>query len=243
MKSWKRIANWIFILGYFPIILLFVSLDQQEVICSDVQVVVKDSLEIRFISKNEIKQMVLKKYPELLGYEIKNINLEEIENFIENHHAIRQCEVYDTKSGVIHIEVKQHEPILRIFTDRETFYLDKNGLKIPVSKNFATNTLVANGSIPSDFDELLSVGRLINENSFWKAQIEQIYIRKNNEYILIPRVGDHWILLGLPNEADKKLRNLKALYVNGLLPQEWNRYKLINLKYENQVICSVNRDF
>ncbi len=242
MKSWKRVIKWVILLGYFPIILSFVTVSQRATICSDIQVVVKDSMEMRFISKQEIRTMLLNNYPKLLGYEINKFDFDEIESFVENHHTINKCEVFNTKNGVLHIQVEQHKPILRVFTDRETFYLERDGYRIPVSKNFASNTLVVNGTIPSNYDDLLNVGRLINDDDFWKSQIEQIYIRKNNEYILIPRVGDHWILLGKPIDVDRKLSKLRALYKNGLLPHEWNKYKLINLKYENQVICSKNRD-
>jgi cell division protein FtsQ len=46
------------------------------------------------------------------------------------------------------------------------------------------------------------------------------------------------ILLGPPEEVEIKLRNLRALYQSGLDPKEWNEYKVINLKFKNQVICS-----
>ncbi|GAO30989.1 cell division protein FtsQ [Geofilum rubicundum JCM 15548] len=88
---------------------------------------------------------------------------------------------------------------------------------------------------------MVKVAGMITGDPFWTAQMEQIYIRRNNEYILVPRVGDHLILLGQPENVEKKLRNLKELYTSGLDPKEWNEYQVINLKYENQIICSRNR--
>ena len=82
------------------------------------------------------------------------------------------------------------------------------------------------------------MARLIASDPFWEAQFEQLYIRRNNDYVLVPRVGDHLILLGPPEEVEIKLRNLRALYQSGLDPKEWNEYKVINLKFKNQVICS-----
>lgn len=223
--------------------LAFVSVSHRSTICSNVQVIVKDSLEIRFVSADEIRTSVLKKHPDMLGYVINQLNFNEIEGFVNRHSAVSKCEVFETVRGVVYIEVKQHKPMLRVFATDGTYYLDRNGLQIPVSKNFTARTLVVNGAVSKeDRMNLLKLGRLITDDEFWSAQIEQIYIRQNNEYILVPRVGDHWILLGQPTKVDIKLRNLRALYKDGLLPKEWNDFKLINLKYENQVLCSKSRN-
>lgn len=243
MKKWWKFVKWILLLGYFPVMLAFVSASHRSTICSNVKVVVKDSLDMRFVSASEIRTSVLRKYPDMLGYVINNLDFNEIEGFINLHSAVSKCEVFETIQGVVYIEVKQHIPMLRVFAADETYYLDRNGLEIPVSKNFSARTLIVNGAVSKeDRLNLLNVGRLINDDEFWSAQIEQIYIRKNNEYILVPRVGDHWILLGQPTNVDIKLRNLRALYKDGLLPKEWNNFKLINLKYENQVLCSKSRN-
>lgn len=243
MKKGWNLIKWVLLLGYFPVMLAFVSANHRSTICSNVKVIVKDSLDIRFVSGDEIRTSVLRKYPDMLGYVVKNLNFNEIEDFVNRHSAVSRCEVFETVQGVVYIEVKQHKPMLRVFAADGTYYLDRNGLQIPVFKNFSARTLVVNGAVSKeDRIDLLNVGRLITEDEFWSAQIEQIYIRKNNEYVLVPRVGDHWILLGQPINVDIKLRNLRALYTDGLLPKEWNDFKLINLKYENQVLCSKNRN-
>lgn len=243
MKKWWNITKWVLLLGYFPVMLSFVSINHRSTICSNVKVVVKDSLEIGFVSAAEIRTELLKKYPDILGYSLYHLNFVELEEHVTKHSAVSNCQVYETIQGTLVIEVQQHQPMLRVFSDEGTYYLDRNGLQIPVSKNFSTRTLVVNGSVPRhDKSSLLEVGRLIVDDEFWTAQFEQIYIRKNNDYIIVPRVGDHWILLGQPINVAKKLRNLRALYEDGLLPHEWNNYKLINLKYENQVLCSKSRN-
>ena len=77
-----------------------------------------------------------------------------------------------------------------------------------------------------------------NNNPFWDAQIEQIYVTENNEIELIPRIGDNLILLGKIDNFEQKLENLQCLYEQALSKVGWNKYDTINLKYNNQVICS-----
>ena len=47
---------------------------------------------------------------------------------------------------------------------------------------------------------VLDLAKYISSDSLWNAQIIQIYLKDNKEIELVPRVGNHTILLG-----DKKL--------------------------------------
>ncbi|ASB48392.1 cell division protein FtsQ/DivIB [Alkalitalea saponilacus] len=242
MKRALNILKWVFLGIYFPLMLSFVSVSSRSTICIDVNVVIRDSIEAGFVSAADIRSSILDKYPDLLGSPINKIDFYKMESFVNEHTAIKTTQVYNTARGVLQVMVNQHQPIVRVFAPEGTYYLDLNGQRIPVSNRFTARVLVANGHIPADKSDLVNVSRLIATDPFWNAQMEQIYIRRNNEYILVPRVGEHWILLGQPERVEQKLAKLKALYKQGLDPLEWNEYQLINLKYENQVICSRNRD-
>ncbi len=241
MRKAVKILKWGFVLGYFPVMLSFVAVSHRSVVCSDIRVYVKDSMDARFIDAADIRKLVIDKNPSLLGEPVRNLNFEELENFVKRNSSVRTCEVFNSGSGVINIVLTQYKPIVRVLAANGSFYLDSEGHQIPVSSRFSARVLVANGTLPTDKTELLNVARLIASDPFWEAQFEQIYVRKNNDYVLVPRVGDHLILLGPPDEVEKKLRNLRALYQSGLDPREWNEYKVINLKFMNQVICSRSR--
>ena len=73
---------------------------------------------------------------------------------------------------------------------------------------------------------------------FLKAQIEQVYVDKTGEFELFPRVGNHIIVFGNAEDIDKKFERLLIFYRNGLSKTGWNKYNVINIKYENQVVCS-----
>ena len=71
----------------------------------------------------------------------------------------------------------------------------------------------------------------------YSTQIQQIFVNKEKEFELIPLVGAQIILFGKIDNYKDKFRNLEATYKRGFLYKGWNKYKKINLKYENQVIC------
>ena len=105
---------------------------------------------------------------------------------------------------------------------------------------YASHTLVLSGHVNKldSLNEVVEFARFINDNPFWNAQIEQIYVEQNGEFSLAPRVGDQIVYLGSLENYSTKMRNLYALYTDGLHPREWNNYKEISLKYEGQIICT-----
>ena len=58
---------------------------------------------------------------------------------------------------------------------------------------------------------------------------------------LVPRVGEHTILLGRPTNVEDKLGRMKEFYTEGLNKVGWNKYSQISLKYNNQIICKKNK--
>jgi cell division protein FtsQ len=77
----------------------------------------------------------------------------------------------------------------------------------------------------------------INDDSFWSAQIDQIYVDNNDQIDLIPRVGNQIIHLGTTENLEGKLRNLLAFYDKVLPEVGWNKYSVINLEYKDQIVC------
>ncbi|MCH2197568.1 MAG: hypothetical protein MK081_02210 [Flavobacteriales bacterium] len=54
---------------------------------------------------------------------------------------------------------------------------------------------------------------------------------------MIPRVGRAEIIIGDETELDSKLRRLKAFMKEMSHKNNLNKYKRINVKYRDQVVC------
>jgi len=240
MRRLKKIAWMSVVVLYFPVIFSFISIGKDKVVCGVISSSICDSVENRFITPEEIRTLVLEKYPGILGRKVKEINTEEMEVFFEKHPAVNNCEVYFTYGGSLHVDVTQREPLVRVFDANRSFYLDMNGQKMPVFRNYSAHILVAAGYIGrlKEKDGLVRFSKMIYDDQFWKAQIEQVYVNKQGELILVPRVGDHLIEFGGLERMEEKLRNLRALYNQGWDAREWNLYKKVNLKYKGQVVCT-----
>ena len=129
-------------------------------------------------------------------------------------------------------------PILRVISDPgDSFYLEEQG---GVVEHIARPTYipVATGHISRDFArrELLILAQYLRADELWNAQIEQIYVTPREEIELVPRVGNHTIVLGRPGNYAYKFDKLRTFYTKGLSQVGWDRYGRINVDYSNQVI-------
>ncbi len=87
-------------------------------------------------------------------------------------------------------------------------------------------------------NNLYRLGMFIMKNDFLKALIEEVYVNKNGEFELIPRLRNQLIIFGTTENMNEKFERLMIFYKKGLSITGWQRYNVINIKFRNQVICS-----
>lgn len=184
----------------------------------------------------------------LEGLQHKEVDVERVERVLEQYPFVLDAEVYIDAENSVQIQIQQRVPILRIYDKMElSYYLDGDGNKLPLSKNFSPRLLIASGNIPPfvpDFQErenhllraTFELAKKILANSFLLPLVEQIYINNKNEFMLIPKIGKQKILLGEYEHIDDKLYNLEVFYKKGLSQEGWSKHKTIDLRFKDQVI-------
>ena len=82
------------------------------------------------------------------GKTLSSINITLLEKIINKNPFVADAEVFSTIDGKINIEVKQRRPVVRIvnFKD-ESFYIDDQGVFMPLSEKYTARVPVANGYI------------------------------------------------------------------------------------------------
>lgn len=249
---------------YVAVMLPLIGAQTHNVKCSKVIIDIPNRSNNFFIEKEDILTLLHDKGVKLVGENIGDIDENKLENLLLMHPSVKSVNIYSTINGIVKININQRTPVLRIINNKnESFYIDEQGKIMPLSTKYSANVLIASGHINLNFTKLLAkqkkligsrdtnknvvlnnlnkMASFIYNNKFWKSQIEQIYVKQNGEYILIPRIGSQKIEFGDIKNYKTKFRNLKALYEQGLPKAGWNKYKTINLKYENQVICIKNK--
>jgi len=243
---------WLISIGGVVVLMSFINIKKSQVICKDVKVYIPGNQY--FIDMKEIDNILDVKSHLLIGQPINNINIQALESKLKANPFIESARVYIDMDNVIRVEITQRQPILHIINQNDQdFYVDSHGLKIPLSENFTARVLVANGFIDEPFNgkvdtmhtelatEIYKTADYIRKDSLWDAQIAQIYVNQAHEIELIPRVGSQRILLGNADSLDTKFHNLLIFYQKALPQVGWGAYKIINIKYANQVIGVKNQ--
>ena len=252
--NWKGVLYgflWLVSLSSLVVLMGFIEVKKANVICKDVRVLIPGNQT--FIERSEIDKILFDVAGPLVGRPLNQLNIHSLEKALKANPFIEFAKVYSDMDGVVQVQIKQREPVIRIINiANQDFYIDRNGLKIPTSESFTANVLVANGEIMENFrnrvdtlhtrlvKDLFQTALYIGKDKLWRDQIEQIYVNKENELELIPRVGNQRIILGTADSLDVKFTNLLMFYKRGMPKVGWDAYKTINVKYTNQVVCVKN---
>ena len=184
-----------------------------------------------------------------------NIRTDIIEDSIRKNPHVKETDAFISIDSRLIINIREREPVLRIFTDDNSFYIDKDGDIFSVSSKFAPMVMVANGYVGKYYNtlntniydsvyenskirNLFLLNNMIKQYPLLNSQIGQLYINSNNEYDIIPELGNHIVQLGDFTDIDTKLKNLNAYYKEILKTNNWDKYDIINMTYKNQIVCT-----
>ena len=226
--------------GYIVAASLFLADRKQVSPCVGVQIVVRDSLDKHFINEADLAQILRKAGLDPMKHRMDEINTEKIEAALQENDMIAKVEAYKTPSGRIKLEVERKMPILRVMTADGGYYIDNQGSTMALSRRYVARVPIANGAIEKELSttELYEFALFLQNNDFWNNQIEQIFVHPDGDVELIPRVGNHRIILGSFDGFREKLDNLRLFYEQAIPKVGWEKYSIINLKYKNQIVCT-----
>jgi cell division protein FtsQ len=229
----------------------FISVKKNAQKCTGLKVMLPGNNN--FIERDEVDNILLESTGSIVGRNLEDINIHKLENILKANPFIEYAKVFADMNGVVQVDIRQRKPLIRIINMANVnFYIDENGFKIPLSDNYTARVLVANGLINEDFSgkvdtlssqlarDLYRTARFIQQDTLWNDQIEQIFVNLKGDIEVVPRIGDHKIILGTADSLETKFRNLLVFYKKAIPKVGWETYKSINLKYANQIICEKN---
>ena len=186
---------------------------------------VTEELIVEYLKENTL-------YPDSII--LDDISFKSIEELLLNHPSIKTSRVYSDMRGNIFINVKQRKPIVRVQNEKEGYYLDEDGLRMPLSEEYTARMLLVTGEINSVTEQnLFTLTNIIFKDDFLRNQIAQISIM-DSELLILCRKGEN-IEFGKINDINKKFEKLVMYYEKG--NPQGKKYKTINLKYNNQIVC------
>jgi cell division protein FtsQ len=165
------------------------------------------------------------------------IDLYNLENNVLKNPYVEKAAVFLTIGGVLKTNIKQRTPIARIFSNEDTYYIDKQGVKVPLSSNYSARVLLVSGVENSaDIKMILPLISYILEDDFLHKEIVGIVKSDVDEYEFSVRSGNYKIDFGKLDDFEVKFNKLKAFYNTTYKNKTIQEYKTITVKYHNQVV-------
>ena len=249
---------WSLLLISAVILLSFVDSNYQAIQLKEIRVNIDQSNGHSFITKSQVLRTLSDIGVKVNGGQNQDLDCNRIEKIIKGFSWTKNAEVFFYNSGELHLEIKQRTPIARVLHENGylSYYIDEDGKVMALSSNYVARVPVFNGAIKcgnqfspvnklesSSQDDVIlkgiyAIADVINGDEFLSAQIVQIYCNEKGHFELIPRIGNHRVMFGAPENINQKFIKLKSFYTKGINVKELNLYDTLNIMYNNQIVCS-----
>lgn len=227
----------------------FVDKNYGDQTCRSIVVNIDNQYENYFVNEKDVVNMLTAGGKMFVGVRMNELDLKQIETRLKEHKFVRNAEAYKDLKGNLIINIDQSRPVARMVGKKlHDRYISAYGDVLPVSKTFTARVMLVSGpwadnpdlhdlgTTPSGRGMLELIG-FINEDPFWKSQIAEIYVNKDNEVTFYTQVSKQRIEFGKPENIETKFRKLKIFYKEILPAKGWNTYERVSLKYNNQIVC------
>jgi len=237
--------NWTYIKGFFLIAMVlflfgFASIRNENKKINKIKIDFINGKNL-FVTYKTVNKLLIQKLGKVKNKTKDNIFLNTLEHTVLNNKLVQDANVYLSINGVLGVLVKQKTPIARVLSKGGSYYIDNQGVRMPLSKNYSARVpLITSEKKEIDIKSIYILLDFISKDDFLNKQIIGVHQTKNDEYLLRTRVGSQLINLGSLKNYKIKFDNLKVFYQEILKKDVSNldKYKMINLKYNNQIICT-----
>ena len=191
-----------------------------------------------FITHETVSKLLIQNQQSVTNKPKEIIDLNGLENALTANPLIKEAQVFIDVEGKITAEIKQRKPIARVSTNA-SYYIDDTGSYMPLSTNYTARVPLITGTVfKNDLANVYTIASKIQQDDFLKKHVVEIHQNDNKTIDLKFRLNSFTIQLGSLNALDKKINNLKAFYQKAMKDNTLESYSVVNLKFDNQVICT-----
>ncbi len=192
-----------------------------------------------FVKQEMVNKLLIEKNKDLKTITKEDLDLNKLEKSICKHKMIQHADVFVSVDGVLKAVVKQKTPIGRVFDELGSFYIDYEGNKMPLSDNFTARVPLVSGGINNEnIKKVSEVLRVIYNDEFLKENIIGAQVLPNGSIYLANRNYSYQLIFGRAINIEQKFKNYKAFFQKAVLDSSLTKYKIVNLKFTQQVVCT-----
>ncbi len=190
-----------------------------------------------FITHQTVNKLLIQNADSIPDIPKEKLVLNKLEDILNSNEMIQDAQVYMTVNGQLEAKIKQREPIARV-VGKSSYYIDRQGKRMPLSPVHTARVPLVSGNVDEDsIKEVYALVKYIDRDGFLKKNITGIH-REASGYTLHLRTDDFAVVLGGVDSLGQKIVNFKAFYQKALKDQLLDKYNKIDLRFNNQVVCT-----
>ena len=192
-----------------------------------------------FVNQETVNKLLIENNRDAQSIGKDKLDLNKLEKALNAQEMIEKSEVFVSVDGVLKAIVKQKTPIARVFDGENSFYIDYKGNVMPLSTNFTARVPLVSGQInKKNGEDLAELFRIIHDDEFLKKNIIGVQIMSNGSLKMLNRNFNYQIDFGGTVRMKAKFNNYKAFFQKAVLDSSLYKYKIIDLRFSQQVVCT-----
>ncbi len=192
-----------------------------------------------YINQETVNKLLIENNKDAKSIGKDKLDLNRLEKRLNSHEMIEKSDVFVSIDGVMKAVVKQKTPVARVFDGDNSFYIDYKGNRMPLSANYTARVPLVSGVInKKNREKLAEFFRIMYDDEFLKKNIIGVQIMPNGSLKLLNRNYNYQIDFGGTIRMNAKFNNYKVFFQKAVLDSSLYKYKTIDLRFAQQVICT-----
>lgn len=205
--------------------------------CKAAVIEIEGETDNRYITEKEVLQHLNNCRLNPVGKIFDSINCRTIEQAVLTYEPVRTAECYKTSKGEIHIRITERQPLVRIITAAESYFIDTDRRRMSILPNIRQKILTAEGSIGENTakTQIADFAEWLQTNDYWRERIKKMTVRSDRNITLYQFNSDTRIMLGKLTDYKRKLKRLR-LFLQASDEMQIKSYKELDVSIDGQVI-------
>lgn len=172
----------------------------------------------------------------------KTINIRLLEEQLAGQNGVLEAEVFSSLGKVLYVRIDQRVPLIRLFENGNSRYLDREGVSIDPSPHFSARVPVVYGDLPPKSAkleqrdrELAGLFSAIAQDSLLSGLLDGGSYRA--EELWLHSALGHEVRMGSTRDFAPKLSKLKKFYTQFGNSARMQNMITLDLRFEGQIVA------
>ena len=190
-----------------------------------------------FIDLNTVNKLLIQNKDSITSVGKETLVLNKMESRLLANPMIKNVDVFVSIDGTLGVNIEQRKPIARI-SGSPDFYLDEDAKEMPLSKVHTARVPLITGTREVDYGGIRDLILKVNEDEFMRKSVVGFHLESNGDIKMKLRKYKFTVLFGQAKDIEKKFQKLKAFYKKAKQDALLTEYRLVNLKFKDQVVAT-----